>query len=567
MRKYLLSGFAGLACCFLAASAALAAVPDLVSTDWLIKNKDNPKIVLLDASRTFDYLDGHIPGAISVSFPEKDASSLEMPVSYGAGMDFLTDTERLDYPFQDRDAQAVQEVFRSWGVNQDSHVVVYDARGVYGLATRLRYSFVYWGFDNVSLLDGGSVKWKLDGHAVQMGASPKPDKGNVVINTQPRTDMLASTDEILAAANNPKAAIFNGLAEGMHYGLIWRVSRPGHIPMSMSMEPEIITNPDRTLKSPEEMRAMLEHFGVTPDMTVYTYCGSGITGTLLHFAIKNVAGYPNVKHYRGSFMAWDADRRELPIWTFDKPWRLRTAGWLNVWPAFKTRVLGCTNTIILDIRSANEYAAGHPQFAINIPYDEFKAGVKNPSALAQKLGASGLDKRYEIVVIGNGVGKETAFAAWALDYLGQANASVLNVPFATWAEANKPTQVPTAIREKSSRFDLVFPPTKYEATLKASILESTAAKTHPYPLVYLDSGASKSAKQPAGTLVHLPSSNVLAGGGILKGAPDLFTLFMKENKLTRLSEIVCIADDPADAALNWYALTLMGFPKVSIRLP
>lgn len=567
MRKFLVSGIAGLVFCLVMATASLAAVPRLVTVDWLVKNKNNPKIVLLDASRYFDYAEGHIPGAISVSFPEKDATSVGLPVSYGAGMDYLSDTGRLDYPFQDRDAKAVQEVFRSWGVNPDSHVVVYDAKGVYGLATRLDFSFKYWGFDNISVLDGGSVKWQMDGHALEKGASPVPAKGTVVIGPKPREAMLASTDEILAAANDPNSVIFNGLAEGMHYGLIWRVSRPGHIPASISMEPQMLTNPDRTLKSPEELRAILKHFGVTPETKVYTYCGSGITGTLLSFAIESVAGHAHVKHYRGSFMAWDADRRELPIWTFDKPWRLRTAGWLSVWPALKTRVLGCTNTIILDIRAADEYAAGHPQFAVNIPYAELKDGMKDPAALAKKLGASGLDKRYEVIVAGDGVGKESAFAAWVLEYLGQANASVLDIPLETWAESNKYTNVPPTIREKSSRFDLVFPPTDYQATLKASILENTGAKTHPYPVVYLDSGAAKSAKQPAGIVVHLPSSKVLADDGILKGAPELFTLFMQENKLSRLSEVVCIADDPADAALNWYALTLMGFPKVSIRLP
>ena len=40
----------------------------IVSTDWLLANIKNPKLIILDVRRVEDYRDGHIPGAMSAFY-------------------------------------------------------------------------------------------------------------------------------------------------------------------------------------------------------------------------------------------------------------------------------------------------------------------------------------------------------------------------------------------------------------------------------------------------------------------------------------------------------------------
>ena len=40
-------------------------ISPIVSTDWLMANLRNPKLIILDIRRIEDYREGHIPGAVS----------------------------------------------------------------------------------------------------------------------------------------------------------------------------------------------------------------------------------------------------------------------------------------------------------------------------------------------------------------------------------------------------------------------------------------------------------------------------------------------------------------------
>jgi rhodanese-related sulfurtransferase len=65
----------------------------LVSVDWLEDNLDEENLIVVDARPTHEYLAGHIPGAISASFPEEDATSNGVYVSYGGGLDLWVDND------------------------------------------------------------------------------------------------------------------------------------------------------------------------------------------------------------------------------------------------------------------------------------------------------------------------------------------------------------------------------------------------------------------------------------------------------------------------------------------
>jgi 3-mercaptopyruvate sulfurtransferase SseA len=82
--------------------------------------------------------------------------------------------------------------------------------------------------------------------------------------------------------------------------------------------------------------------------------------------------------------------------------------------------------------------------------------------------------------------------------------------------------------------------------------------------VFLASGKKAPAKAPAdGKVVHVPYSDLLDAGGKPKSAAEIWKALAKAG-VPRYAEIVCISDDPGEAAANYYLLRMMGFPDVKV---
>lgn len=97
---------------------------------------------------------------------------------------------------------------------------------------------------------------------------------------------------------------------------------------------------------------------------------------------------------------------------------------------------------IIDIRSPEDYAAGHIPQARSAPYGQWRGPADNPGKLAdnahfqQLVRQLGLTDQQPIVVYSSGV-DETDFGAaarvyWTLKYLGLTDLSVLNGGFQQW---------------------------------------------------------------------------------------------------------------------------------------
>ena len=68
---------------------------------------------------------------------------------------------------------------------------------------------------------------------------------------------------------------------------------------------------DGAFKPLNELRAMYERAGVTPDREVVTYCQGGYRAAHSYLALR-LLGYPRVRNYIGSWKEW-GDRTDLPI--------------------------------------------------------------------------------------------------------------------------------------------------------------------------------------------------------------------------------------------------------------
>ena len=533
--------------CLFPGRAALAAEGSddrLVSTAWLAQNLQRPELVLLDASPASLFAKQHIVGAVNVDL-----------FSYG--------------PFEAPPA-VVEKRFQSWGVSPGKTVVIYDQGGTY-MATRIFFDLVYRGFPSrdLHILDGGLVKWMAGGGAVTNDPTPAPAPGSFRV-TRALEELRARLPEFLAASGDPKAhALIEALDPSWHYGETAFFDRGGHVPYATMLPTDDLFNADKTFKSPDEIRRMLDHLAIKPEQQVHSYCGGGIAASVPFFALKYLAGYSKVKLYQESQLEWLRDERGLPVWTYSAPYLMRDAPWLKGWGGSTMRMYGVSKVSIVDVRAPEAYQLGHLPFALNIPAEQIGRHMREPAQLAELLGRSGVDASHEAVVVSEGgLDDRAALAFLALQSLGQQRVSILMPSTERWAElGHEVTRAATAVGPKKSPMDPSIVPVSYSAEQRANVVVADPKVTRGlYPKVYVASGKALPPHPPEGTVVHLPYTSLLDADGQPKPAKDLWKAIANAG-VPRYAEIVVFSDVLGEAAANYFLLKLMGFADVKVWAP
>lgn len=264
----------------------------LVSTAWLAKHIKNPDLRLLDAS-------WYLPDAGRDPKAEYDAAHI--PGARFFDIDDISDA-RSDLPHMAPPVEKFMSRMRAMGVGDGHQVVVYDGAGLQS-AARVWWLFKLMGQDNVAVLDGGLPKWVAEGGAVE-DMPPIPRDRHMTVRVQNK--LVRDVTQVAHASKlgDPQivdarsAARFKGEAPEPREGL-----RAGHIPKSRSVPFDTLLNADKTMKSPDETRAIFEAAGVDLNKPVITSCGSGITAAVLALALERM-GHHDWSLYDGSWAEW-----------------------------------------------------------------------------------------------------------------------------------------------------------------------------------------------------------------------------------------------------------------------
>lgn len=261
----------------------------LVTPEWIIANRDNPKLVLIeiDTDDTSAFDQGHIPGAIGWAWKE-----------------VLWDRNMREFPDPEKFARRMER----FGISNDSIVVFYGDPiefGFYGW-----WTFKYCGHDDVRMLDGGKKRWLAEGH--QLVTDEKAITPAVYEPRRRNEAIRALKDEVAKSLGNSAVTIldnrsddeFTGRSNNLPGKPDFGAERYGHIPGAKQLNFVNLLDETESLLDPAVIRQKLEAAGATPDKRVICYCRRSHRAALVCFTMIELLGYTDVRNYDGSWTEW-----------------------------------------------------------------------------------------------------------------------------------------------------------------------------------------------------------------------------------------------------------------------
>jgi len=282
--------------------SSLSSPSPLRSTQWLADHLGSDTLVVLDAtviplksagtgqrwlSGHDDYLvGGHVPGAVFADL-----------------LEVFSDPDG-DFWFTRPSAELFELAATSVGIDNDTTVVVYD-RSVGQWASRIWWLFRAFGYDNVSVLDGGLTKWNAESRPSETGhVEPRAAGGFTAV---PRPELWVDKTFVESiVAGDTDAALVCSLPPAEFSGEAGSRPRLGHIPGSVSLPAgRLVDRATNAFLRDDELQARVAP-ATASAARVVTYCGAGIAAAASALALT-IAGHGDVAIYDGSLNEWTAD--------------------------------------------------------------------------------------------------------------------------------------------------------------------------------------------------------------------------------------------------------------------
>jgi len=283
--------------------AAQAAPGFLVDADWLSEHIDDDKLVVLEV-RYYPhryYTVGHIPGAIQVQRFKDLGDNQGNPL--------------MRFPSR----EAFQATLRSWGVNDDSTLVLYDDSRT-ALTSRLYFLLELYGFDmqRVKILNGGTIEWSAFEEMSQEPVTPKPGKVTLeAANPAMFVEWTDVYDDVLSR-RDPDVLLLDARPHDMYTGKVIKHSvMGGHIPGAVNVVSLDGTDAQsQKWLSDAELAQMYND--IPKDKTLYVYCHDGFRMSLAYLQLKHL-GAKDVRLYNGGWAHW-GNRLSLPTVMGEQPY-------------------------------------------------------------------------------------------------------------------------------------------------------------------------------------------------------------------------------------------------------
>lgn len=270
----------------------------LVSTDWLAEHMSAPDVRAVDAS-------WFMPG--SDRDPKAEYAACHIPGAVFFDVDEIADTD-TSLPHMLPSPEKFSSRVRKLGLGDGVRIVIYDSNGGYMAAHRVWWTFRTFGHDDVAVLDGGLPKWLAEGRDVR-DLPPIPKERHFTASQN--NFLVRSRDQVFANLESKREQVVDARSPG-RFGGVEPEPRvklsSGHVPGSLNVPFNAVLDMQHfgTMRPAREISAVFEGAGVDVKGPIITTCGSGITASVLAFAL-HLIGASDVAVYDGSWTEWAGD--------------------------------------------------------------------------------------------------------------------------------------------------------------------------------------------------------------------------------------------------------------------
>lgn len=284
----------------------------LVETDWLEQQLDAPDLRVFDC--TVNVVQNPDP-VQRQQFPfvyqsgrlnfEQSHISCAGYIDIPGELSDMSSSLPLMLPSEEQFVQAMS----NYGIDDNTRVVLYSTSEP-NWAARVWWMLRAFGFDNVTILNGGWAKWMAEARPVSNEACTyAPGQ----FSARPRPEVFVGKHEVLAAINDDDVRIINALPSPMHTGTSEVVfGRKGRIAGSVNVPFVSLHDPDTGSYLPADLlREKFDTVNANKARRIISYCGGGIASANNAFMLT-LLGYDNVAVYDGSMLEWGNDA-SLPM--------------------------------------------------------------------------------------------------------------------------------------------------------------------------------------------------------------------------------------------------------------
>ena len=194
------------------------------------------------------------------------------------------------------DNNILQSKLSSFGINQNSTIVVYDEK-LYS-SPRAFIQLKSMGYTNVYILNGGFKAWKDNNlpitNEIPSLLQPK------TFNLSPDTSMICDINYVRKSIKNTNIVLVDCRDNSRYTGEIEPLyKKPGHIPSAINIPWHNNIDDNGFIK---DLNFIDKNFSILKNKEIITYCGSCIEACI-NYTLLDELSY-NAKTYIGSMSDW-----------------------------------------------------------------------------------------------------------------------------------------------------------------------------------------------------------------------------------------------------------------------
>lgn len=203
------------------------------------------------------------------------------------------------YPFMMPSDTHFSDVMKERSIKHSTRVILYDTKaGQPYYATRTYFMIRAMGHKNVSVLNGGMVKWLAEGRPVEKeenGGTEEDYKYTLDESLMTHFEQIEELEKDIGSGAEKNVEIIDTRIETDF--------EEGHIEHAKNIFWKKIINLDNTIKTHEDFIKSLTEHNVDPSKKIVNTCNSGMTATM-SFAACLASGLTNTTVNDGSWQEY-----------------------------------------------------------------------------------------------------------------------------------------------------------------------------------------------------------------------------------------------------------------------